>query len=57
MVADRLQRLAGRQQAAGIDCVACMPGPNMVYLSGLTLFMSERPIVAFFPWKGRPAPT
>ena len=51
----RLQRLATRQYAAGLDCVALVPGPNMRYLSGLSLFMSERPIVAFFPLDKRPA--
>ena len=48
MFEHRLQRLAERQRTAGIDCVALVPGPNMQYVGGLTLFMSERPIVAFF---------
>jgi Xaa-Pro dipeptidase len=42
-------------RSVGLDCVALVPGPNMRYLSGLTLFMSERPIVAFFPVGARPA--
>ncbi len=55
MLEHRLRRLAERQRAAGIDCVALMPGPNMQYMGGLTLFMSERPIVAFFCLDRRPA--
>ena len=52
---ERLQRMVERQRASGLDCVTLVPGPNLRYLSGLTLFMSERPIVAFFPARGRPA--
>ena len=55
MFAKRLRRLAERQGAAGIDCVALMPGPNLRYLTGMTLPMSERPIVAFFALDRRPA--
>ena len=55
MRVERLQRLAERQRASGLDCVAIVPGPNLYYLSGLTLFVSERPIVAFYPTAGRPA--
>jgi Xaa-Pro dipeptidase len=51
----RLAQLAERQRGADIACVALVPGPNMRYVSGLPLFMSERPIVAFFPTTGRPA--
>lgn len=49
------RRLYARQQLAGLDCVALVPGPNLRYLSGLPLFMSERPIVALYPLEGRPA--
>jgi Xaa-Pro dipeptidase len=49
------RRLLERQQAVGLDCVALVPGPNLRYLSGLTLFMSERPIVALYPIDGCPA--
>ncbi len=55
MQKSRMLRLAERQLSSGLDCVALVPGPNLRYLSGLTLFMSERPIVAFFPLGGRPA--
>ena len=51
----RLQQLSVRQQTAALDCVALMPGPNLQYVTGLTLSTSERPIVAFFPREGTPA--
>lgn len=49
------RRLYARQQAAGLDCVALVPGPNLRYVSGLSLFMSERPIVALYSLDRRPA--
>ena len=49
------RRLYARQQAAGLDCVALVPGPNLRYVSGLPLFMSERPIVALYSLDKRPA--
>lgn len=52
---NRSRVLAELERAAGLDCVALMPGPNLKYVSGLTLFASERPIVAFFPVGRRPA--
>jgi len=55
MIQTRVAGLAARQRKAGIDCVALIPGPNLRYLSGLDLFVSERPIVAFFPLGRRPA--
>jgi len=51
----RLARLAELQRGAGVDCIALVPGPNLRYLTGLDLHMSERPIVAFFPLDGRPS--
>jgi Xaa-Pro dipeptidase len=55
MLVNRLQRLAEGQRTSDVGCVALVPGPNLRYLAGLTLFTSERPIVAFFPASGRPA--
>ena len=55
MIESRLLRLVARQRMTGVDCVALVPGPNMRYLCGLTLFMSERPIVAFLPVDEKPA--
>jgi Xaa-Pro dipeptidase len=51
---NRLSCLAARQCEVGLACAALMPGPNMRYFCGLTLFMSERPIVAFFCPDRRP---
>lgn len=51
----RIQRLAEQMRATGIDCVALVPGPNLVYLTGLRFHLSERPAIAFFPATGQPA--
>jgi len=53
MYTDRQRRLAERQREKGLDCIALVPGPNMRYLCGLALFMSERPVVALFHADGR----
>lgn len=37
-----------------LDCLILVPGPNLVYLTGLTMSLSERPTMAFFPADGRP---
>ena len=49
----RTQRLL--ENASGVDCIALVPGPNMVYLTDLHFHLSERPVIAFFPASGRPA--
>jgi Xaa-Pro dipeptidase len=41
----RLLRTRGQLQQKGIDALALVPGPNMVYLAGLSLHLSERPSV------------
>lgn len=50
----RVQRLQSQTAAAGLDALAVVPGPNMVYLTGLVFHLSERPTVAFFPAAGAP---
>ncbi len=55
MVEERLRKLMLRGRAHDLDCVALVPGANLRYLTGLKMFLSERPIVAFFPIEGRPA--
>ncbi|MGD9100744.1 MAG: Xaa-Pro peptidase family protein [Anaerolineae bacterium] len=50
-MSSRIQRL----DTTGVDCIALVPGPNMVYLTGLHFHLSERPIIAFFPASGQPA--
>src|SRR5512138_541445 len=49
---DKLLRLAAQSQ---LDAVAIMPGPNMLYFSGLHFHLSERPTLALFPVTGQPA--
>ena len=51
----RQRRLAESQRQKGLDCVGLVPGPNLRYLSGLPLFMSERPVVALYRADGRAA--
>ncbi|MBN1889872.1 MAG: aminopeptidase P family protein [Thermoflexales bacterium] len=49
MNGDRISKLTELARAGGMDCVAIMPGVNMVYLSGLAFHLSERPTLALFP--------
>ncbi|MDQ7033575.1 MAG: Xaa-Pro peptidase family protein [Anaerolineae bacterium] len=45
----RLQKLL---DTTGHDVVALMPGPNMLYFTGLHYHLSERPIIAFVSKEG-----
>lgn len=54
MLTDRLYRLQSALTAAGLDGVAAIAGPNLVYLTGLGFHLSERPSVGFFPAQGDP---
>jgi Xaa-Pro dipeptidase len=49
----RIESLQSLQAANGVDCVALMPGANMLYFTGLPAHLSERPYVAFVPANGR----
>jgi Xaa-Pro dipeptidase len=51
----RTRRLLGQMNTTGVDCAALVPGPNLVYLTGLDFHLSERPVIAFFPTTGQPA--
>jgi Xaa-Pro dipeptidase len=51
----RIERLSERMEKIGVDCIALVPGPNMVYLTGLHFHLSERPVIAFFPVTGQPS--
>ncbi len=44
----RLEKLSGLIAAHGLDGIAVVPGPNMVYLSGIHSHLSERPIILFY---------
>jgi Xaa-Pro dipeptidase len=48
----RIHALQRQQRAAGFDYVALVPGPNMLYFTGLDFHLSERPIVALLPADG-----
>lgn len=50
----RVQRLLDRAGSQGLEAVVIMPGPNMVYLTGLEMHLSERPAMLFFPVTGEP---
>ena len=52
---ERLQRLTEQILANGLDGLALMPGPNMVYVSGIHSHVSERPILLFIPADDDPA--
>jgi Xaa-Pro dipeptidase len=51
----RLQRLKKEIMAQGLDGLALVPGPNMLYLSGIHAHLSERPIVLFLLADAEPA--
>lgn len=51
----RMQKLTQEILAHGVDGIALMPGPNMVYLSGIHTHVSERPILLFLPADDDPA--
>ncbi len=55
MNTERLARLQQQILANGLDGMALVPGPNMVYLSGIHSHVSERPIVLFIPADDEPA--
>ncbi|BCX03553.1 MAG: peptidase M24 [Candidatus Roseilinea sp.] len=49
MTTERLSKLKQAQRQANVDYVALVPGPNLIYFTGLHMHLSERPIVALFP--------
>ena len=51
----RLQQLSEQLRLYRLDHLALVPGANLTYFTGLTMGLSERPTVAFFPTDGRPA--
>ncbi|MBX7214867.1 MAG: Xaa-Pro peptidase family protein [Thermoflexales bacterium] len=54
---DRVNQLAERQRAAGLDAIALIPGPNLLYFTGARMtHPSERPVVVLlFARAGTPA--
>ena len=55
MSLERIEKLKAVARAEGLDCVAVMPGANMVYLTGLHFHLMERPTLALIPVEGPPA--
>lgn len=55
MNTERLKRLQKQILANGLDGLALMPGPNMVYISDIHAHLSERPILLFIPADDDPA--
>jgi Xaa-Pro dipeptidase len=55
MSLQRIEKLKQVARAEGFDCIAVMPGANMVYLTGLHFHLMERPTLALIPVEGRPA--
>ena len=51
----RLQQLQNEIVAQGLDGVVLMPGPNMIYISGMHTHVSERPVLLFVPADDDPA--
>lgn len=51
----RLRKCQDQTMAHGLDGVALMPGPNMLYISGMHAHASERPILLFIPADDEPA--
>jgi len=51
----RISQALAAAESVGLDALALVPGPNLLYLTGMPFFMSERPIVALLPVDGRPS--
>lgn len=51
----RLKRLTAVILENGLDGVVLMPGPNLLYVSGIHVHVSERPILLFVPADDDPA--
>lgn len=51
----RLERLKQQIVTAGMDGIALVPGPNMLYVSGIHMHLSERPAILFIPADDDPA--
>ncbi|MEJ5308798.1 MAG: Xaa-Pro peptidase family protein [Anaerolineae bacterium] len=45
----RIEQMAQLAESRGLDALALLPGPNLFYATGLSFFISERPIVALCP--------
>lgn len=50
----RIERLRELARAKGFATVILMPGPNLLYFTGLEYHVSERPALGFIPAQGEP---
>ncbi|HQE92012.1 MAG TPA: Xaa-Pro peptidase family protein [Anaerolineae bacterium] len=51
----RIEQMAQLAESRGLDALVLMPGPNLFYATGLSFFISERPVVALCPVDAPPA--
>lgn len=51
---DRIARVTALAAEAKLDAVGLMPGPNLMYFTGLSFHLSERPVLGVFPEHGTP---
>lgn len=51
----RLKNLQSTIIEKNLDGIALVPGPNIIYLSGIHVHLSERPIILFVPAQGEMA--
>lgn len=51
---ERFHRLQQQLATRDLDGMAIMPGPNLIYLSGIHAHLSERPVLFFVPASGDP---
>ena len=51
----RISQALAAAESVGLDALALVPGPNLLYLTAMSFFLSERPIVALFPVDARPS--
>lgn len=49
---ERFKRLQSELKAAGVDCLALLPGANLRYLIGLDFHLMERPTILLIPAEG-----
>lgn len=55
MHGSRIDRMVALAEQQGLDAVALMPGSNLFYLTELSFFVSERPVVVLCPVDAAPA--
>ncbi len=49
---NRLKKLQSAIKDQKLDGIALVPGPNIIYISGIHVHLSERPIILFVPAQG-----